>query len=219
LCWQTVEQQFIPALAIASTVICNFMRKHGLLSIVIITLLYGFSTTQDDKSFHQKNIDEIKASFRSWTNAEIENGHFFAQDSCNTHYYVVKDSLEIESKFGLSVPEDSTWINYYFAYLNSDDVLDALITFRPYQCDGGNASMWRQYQLLVLSEGDKYKLIDNYFDQFKVGPGFFHLDSASYIAVYGTCFEFLDNDSRCCPSIQRQVKIDLDKNEFFYLKE
>jgi hypothetical protein len=30
LCWQTVEQQFIPALAIASSVVCYFKKCHFL---------------------------------------------------------------------------------------------------------------------------------------------------------------------------------------------
>ena len=136
-----------PAQGAALSVICNFMKqnRNKILSILIITLLYSFTIIRDNDYFDQNKIEEIKAAFRSWTNAEIEKGNFFAQDSCNTHYYLVKDSLGMKSIFGLSVPEDSTWINYYFEFLNSDDIIDALITFRPYQCDGGNASMWHQY--------------------------------------------------------------------------
>ena len=39
MCWQTVEQQFIPALAIASAVGSNFMKKIQIL-LLTITLIY-----------------------------------------------------------------------------------------------------------------------------------------------------------------------------------
>jgi len=186
------------------------------LTIILTTLLFGCLLKQQDNSVDSKTKAEIKNAFDTWTKSEIQKGNFFAMDSCNTHYFIMKDSLGLESIDGLSVPDDSSEINFHYADLNDDDKKDALITFTPYQCDGGNATMWVQYQLLVLSNGDNYSVIDDYFEKFNTDPGFFLLDSVSTKTVFGTYFEIKNNDSRCCPSIKRPIKIDLNKNEFTY---
>lgn len=197
----------------------NFMKRHStiILTFFIASLLFSCTTRQTENHIDPKTITDIKNAFDSWTKSEIEKGNFFANDSCNGAYYVMKDSLGLEPAFGLSVPDDSSEINYYYADLNSDNQRDALITFAPYQCDGGNATMWVQYQLLVLSQGDKYLVTDNYFERFKTDPGFFHLDSVGTKTVFGTYFEFTGDDGRCCPGIKRSIKIDLEKNEFNYV--
>jgi hypothetical protein len=186
------------------------------LTLLITSLLFSCTTRQSKNLIDPKTITDIKNAFENWTKYEIEKGNFFATDSCNRDYYVMKDSLGLESTFGLSVPDDTSEIYYHYADLNSDNKKDALITFTPYQCDGGNATMWVQYQLLVLSQGDKYLVTDNYFERFKTDPGFFHLDSIGTKTVFGTYFEFTNNDGRCCPSIKRPIKIDLEKNELNY---
>jgi len=183
----------------------------------LITIIFSCQTGIRDKHIDSTIKQKIKIAFDDWTKDEIRKGNFFAQDSCNVDYYVMKDSLGLESVFGLSVPWDSSEINFYYSDLNKDNREDALITFTPYQCDGGNATMWIQYQLLVFSQGDYYSLTDNYFEKYKADPGFFHLDSAVINAVFGTYYEFKENDCRCCPSIQRPIKIDIEKNEFKYL--
>jgi hypothetical protein len=194
------------------------MKHHSniILTLLISALLYSCTTRKAENSIDNKTITDIKSAFDNWTKSEIKKGNFFAIDSCNMGYYVMKDSLGLESVFGLSVPDDSSEIYYYYADLNEDKKKDALITFTPYQCDGGNATMWVQYQLLVLSQGDKYLVNDNYFERFKTDPGFFHLDSVGIKTVFGTYFEFTDNDGRCCPSIKQPIKINLEKNEFNY---
>jgi len=194
------------------------MKRHSniILTLLITSLLFSCTTRQSKNLIDPKTITDIKNAFENWTKYEIEKGNFFATDSCNRDYYVMKDSLGLESTFGLSVPDDTSEIYYHYADLNSDNKKDALITFTPYQCDGGNATMWVQYQLLVLSQGDKYLVTDNYFERFKTDPGFFHLDSIGTKTVFGTYFEFTNNDGRCCPSIKRPIKIDLEKNELNY---
>jgi hypothetical protein len=194
------------------------MKRHSniILTLLITSLLFSCTTRQSKNLIDPKTITDIKNAFENWTKYEIEKGNFFATDSCNRDYYVMKDSLGLESTFGLSVPDDTSEIYYHYTDLNSDNKKDALITFTPYQCDGGNATMWVQYQLLVLSQGDKYLVTDNYFERFKTEPGFFHLDSIGTKTVFGTYFEFTNNDGRCCPSIKRPIKIDLEKNELNY---
>ncbi|OYU95362.1 MAG: hypothetical protein CFE21_09430 [Bacteroidetes bacterium B1(2017)] len=184
--------------------------------ILLSLLILGCSTQQSENNIDQKEISDIKKAFESWTKSEISKGNFFAMDSCNGDYYMRKDSLGLESVFGYAVPDDSSEINYYYANLNGDTKKDALITFTPYQCDGGNASMWVQYQVLVLSQGDSYLVDDSYFERFDTAPGLFQLDSVAPKAVFGTYFEFAEKDGRCCPSITKPIKIDLEKNEFTY---
>ena len=197
------------------------MNNKIVVILLMIALIFGCNTKNKDNNIDLITQQKIKTAFDDWAAKEIEKGTFFAQDSCYPSYYDTKDSLGLESVFGFAIPWDSSEINIYYADLNADSIKDALITFTPYQCDGGNAAMWVQYQILVLSQEDKYVVIDNYFDRFYnesiLGYGFFHLDSADTKAVFGTYFNFMDNDSRCCPSTQRPIKIDIEKNEFKYL--
>jgi len=191
-------------------------HRNTIFTLLIIFSLSRCTTRQTENYLDQKTISDIKNALQSWANSKIEKGDFFAIDSCNGHYYSRKDSLGLESAFGLSMPHDSSKIFYYYADLNSDNKQDALITFTPYPCDGGNAMMWVQYQLLVLSGEEKYIVNDNYFERFNTQPGFFHLDSVGTNSVFGTYFKFTENDGRCCPSIKRPINIDLNKNEFNY---
>ena len=186
---------------------------NNIIAVLLTTVLFSCTPKQPDNSIDKKIETDIKAAFDNWAETEMQKGVFFAIDSCNWDYYVMRDSLGLETVSGFAIPNDSSEIHYYYADLNGDNKKDALITFTPCQCDGGNSAMWVQYQLLVLSQGDKYFVIDNYFEKYETGSVFFHLDSVAPNTVFGTCFEFTDNDARCCPSIQRPIKINLDKNE------
>jgi len=77
LCWQTVEQQFIPALAIASSV-SNHLKRHNLkrLTLILTTLLLGqFCLGQtvspdlkaDSISFESLSDSLIKCEVASFT--------------------------------------------------------------------------------------------------------------------------------------------------------
>jgi hypothetical protein len=189
----------------------------NILIILLPTLLFSCTLKTQDNSIAKNTNEDIKTAFANWTKSEIEKGTFFAKDSCNWDYYIIKDSLGLEALEGFSIPEDSSEIGIYYAHLNHDDKEDALITFTPTQCDGGNGSRWAQYQLLVLSQGNEYIVNDNYFNQFDPSPGFFLLDSAATRMVCGTYLDFVENDGLCCPSIKRRIKINLDKNELIYI--
>jgi hypothetical protein len=64
LCWQTVEQQFIPALAIASSVRGNFKKKPKMSRSIHVTY-------KDIKHLSKKAIDEEAKDpdslFRQWS--------------------------------------------------------------------------------------------------------------------------------------------------------
>ena len=187
--------------------------------IVLLTIFSCSCNNENiDNPIDSTTKQKIKLTFDNWAKEQIEKGIYFAKDSCNCEYYKMKDSLGLEAVFGYAIPWDSSEIHIYYAILNADSIIDALITFPIYQCDGGNATMWHQEQILVLSQGSDYVVIDNYFHKFGTNlTGFFHLDSAATKTVFGTYYEFTDNDGRCCPSIQKPIKIDLKKNEFKYI--
>ena len=200
------------------------MKSKIVAAFFLIALIVSCKTEIKKNSMDSITQQKIRTAFDDWAEEEIKKGTFFAQDSCSPSYYYMKDSLGLEAVTGFAIPlNDSSRIDIYYADLNADNTKDALITFSPDQCDGGNAGMWIQYQILVLSQGDKYVVIDDYFDQFYnepiLGSGFFHLDSADTKTVFGTYFNFMNDDGRCCPSIQRPIKIDLEKNEFNYLDQ
>ena len=129
------------------------------------------------------------------------------------------DELVRETGSTDAIPWDSADINIYYANLNTDNIIDALIAFEPYRCDGRCGGLDKEVHLLVLSQGDNYSVIDDYFNKFndKIGNGFLYLDSIVTKTFFGTYYEYTKEDPRCCPSIQRPIKIDLETNEFQYL--
>jgi hypothetical protein len=70
----------------------------------------------------------------------------------------------------MGIPTD---IHISFTNINNDNKLDALITFNPTQCDGGNALMNAQIRVLIMSNAAGYVTDDSYIDkiesQFKKG--------------------------------------------------
>ena len=188
-------------------------------TLFLIILVSSCNIKKNDNDIDAVAKQKIKLAFYNWVENQIEKGVYFAKDSCNWEYYEMKEALGLEAVDGYAVPTwDSSAIYIYYANLNADSIIDALITFFPCQCDGGNGAMWAQKYILVLSNGENYSVIDDYFDKFDVKiDGSFHLDSAAEKTVFGTYYKFIDDDPRCCPSIQRPIKIDLGKNEFQYL--
>jgi hypothetical protein len=78
LCWQTVEQQSIPALAIASAVSTNIMKTlRDIFSILTLAIFCSCSNTSTNNPETIKNdsiiIDTTNISSKSSTNIETEN--------------------------------------------------------------------------------------------------------------------------------------------------
>jgi hypothetical protein len=107
----------------------------------------------------------------------------------------------------MGIPDD---IDIFFTDINNDDKLDALVTFRPTQCDGGNALMNAQIRVLVLSSGTSYVTDDKLVDKIEshLKKGWLNIESASSGTFLGTYYEYKDSDGRCCPSIKRPIEID-----------
>lgn len=167
---------------------------------LLIIIFMGCQRTESTE------IEQIQEVFRGWQKAQIESpdGEFVAKENCNLDYVI---NTEVSAMLGF--PEE---INFYYADVNGDDKSDALITFFPVQCDGGNATMWMQYQLLVLSQkGSDYSI-----DEIPLHPnalsllnGPYFLDSLSDQHAFGRYFEFVQGDARCCPSVNKTLTIDM----------
>ncbi|GAB5527121.1 MAG: hypothetical protein Roseis2KO_49930 [Roseivirga sp.] len=158
------------------------------------------------QSTESSDVEQIQDAFSAWQKAQTASpdGEFVATENCNLEYVV-----NTEGSAMLGFPED---INFHYADVNGDDKSDALITFFPVQCDGGNAAMWMQYQLLVLSQkGSDYSI-----DEIPLHPnalsllnGPYFLDSLSDQHAFGRYFEFVQGDARCCPSVNKTLTIDM----------
>jgi hypothetical protein len=172
-----------------------------------------------------KEKNKLRELFFNWQNQEIMDNHFLAADSCNPEWYAKHGAIEnLDSINGLiyGFPSDSSEYTISFADLNSDKKLDCLIVFTPDQCDGGNASMWVQWQVFILSDKDNYKIIDTLtVDKFALTDfdslGFYWLDSISVNKIYGTYIEFKDNDGHCCPSINKPVTFDYSERKLMFV--
>jgi hypothetical protein len=65
LCWQTVEQQFNPALAIASTVSYKLRKNLGMRKLALISLILFVSYLSSGQSFRPTKRELIKAFKKS----------------------------------------------------------------------------------------------------------------------------------------------------------
>jgi hypothetical protein len=203
------------------------------LIILFFCVLTGFSfcdnsyrerTTsgQVDNSTEKKKIKEL---FVEWQTQEIKAKHFLPKDWCNPDSFLRHKSKEnLDSIMGLiyGFPSDSIEYKFSYADLNGDGKLDGLVVFTPDQCDGGNASMWTQWQVFLLSKKGNYNITDTlHVDRFASTAfdslGFYWLDSIATDKIFGTYIEFKANDGHCCPSIQRPVKFDFIERKLSFI--
>jgi hypothetical protein len=145
---------------------------------------------------------QIINKFEQWKDAQYKKGNYETEKRCNLDTV----SKEGYKGSGMGIPKD---INISFTDINLDNKLDAIVTFSPDQCDGGNALMNAQIRVLILSKGATYVTDDTYIDkiesQFK--KGWLNIESATYGTFFGTYYEYKDSDGRCCPSIRRPIQI------------
>ena len=148
----------------------------------------------------------IRDKFENWKKEQIKSGQFLDKQKCNPDYIKTK-----EPRLFFGFPDS---IDFRFADVNSDNVTDGLVTFIPDQCDGGNGYMWIQSKILILSKGDTFVTVDNFFDPLQVhAEGAYLLDSVSTNLFFGTYYQFTEDDAHCCPSIKRQITIKFDTKE------
>jgi hypothetical protein len=168
---------------------------------------------------------EIKNEFAEWQSEEIKKGHFLPADSCDPdlfYKYSMPANLDSRYELGYGFPKDSSEYKFSFADLNGDNKLDGLVCFTPYQCNGGNASMWSQWQVFLISNKENYIVTDTVnvnnfaltdFDSI----GFYRLDSLATNKICGTYIQFIPKDPTCCPSINKPVTFDFTNKKLTYI--
>lgn len=173
----------------------------GKFCLFLLLFLTGCSNRISDNR-QLENINKIKQAFNEWKTNEIKLRHFIHPDSCNWEYV---SKLKIEGIQDLWSIPDSADINYSFADLNKDSIVDGLVYFCPSQCDGGNGSVWFRFQILIISNNDNYELscyltegIYNLTGH--SNKGFKFIDSIAENEIWGSFIEFKEGDGYCCPS-------------------
>ena len=147
---------------------------------------------------------QILKKFEQWKSIQYKKGLYAIEKNCNL------DTVGKEGYNGpeMGIPQD---IDISFTDINDDQKLDAIVTFHPDQCDGGNALMNAQIRVLILSSGTTYITDDTYIDKVESHlkkKGWLSIESANNGTFFGTYYEYKDADGRCCPSIRRSFNID-----------
>lgn len=179
----------------------------------VFVLVFALIFIPSELNAQSKNIQgKIKTKFEQWKLDQYKTGTYVSDKNCNIDF-VSKDGY-VGSEMGISKDVD-----YFFTDLNNDKKIDAVITFYPVQCDGGNALMNLQIKLLILSVGNNYivddlliKDIDKQFEN-----GWLVVTKATNGFVYGTYFEYKENDGRCCPSVKKPFKIDYKLRKLYFI--
>ena len=145
----------------------------------------------------------ILNKFEQWKAIQYKKGTYETEKRCNMDT-VTKDDYK---GAGIGIPKD---IDISFTDINNDGKLDAIVTFHPDQCDGGNALMNAQTRVLILSNGTTYVTDDTFIDKIesRYKKGWLNIDNATEGTFFGTYYEYKDTDGRCCPSVRRPIQID-----------
>lgn len=183
-------------------------------AFVILPLFLSLGCEKQAHKQQEYNIESrevLDLVFSSWKKAYIESGNMWAADSCYMGWFNEHENDDEGLPRGF--PKDEADYHYSYADLNADNTNDVMITFTPVQCDGGNASMWTQMAVFIISDGEGYYLnpVINEGVLNSIGtdsPGFYHYDSIGVNKVYATYIEFKEDDGHCCPSIKKPVVID-----------
>ncbi len=146
---------------------------------------------------------------------KIASGEFAKPENCYPGMYSENENYNGPD---MGLPEE---IQVIYTDINLDEKIDALIMFYPIQCDGGNASMNWQMRMLVLSGKSGYDIDDGFVEKFEeaAGKGWFIMSGAEGMYLYGTYYEYGDDDGRCCPSIAKDFYINYKTGEFTYYKK
>lgn len=187
------------------------MQKRALFGyyavLLVMTILFGCNNSNPTKTegtdIEIENAKPITDAFNQWLLEQTKKGVFFGYDSCGLDFIIEHNVTTMP----LRLP-DSTNTSVWYGDINGDKKKDGLITFIADLCDGGNAAMWTQFQVLVLSNNSGYSVDDSFFDSVGRGfEGFIHADSLSVNTFFGTYIEFKEGDGHCCPSIKEKFTV------------
>jgi hypothetical protein len=161
----------------------------------------------------------ISAAYRDWVSTQTAAGRFLPRERCR--YDSISSQFEgdntplIDELWCIEKPDH---VDSSFCDMNADGVEDGFYGVFPSQCDLGNASMWSQLKIVVLSSPTGYVVNDTLFDgtgdEFPAWlliaeEGFVLIDSITDRHFVGNRVAFRDGDGHCCPSIREPFSITL----------
>jgi len=169
--------------------------------LIAAFLFVGFTVRVNGQA--KSEYAPIINKFEQWKVIQHKKGTYETEKRCNMDT-VTKDGY---NGSGIGMPKD---INISFTDINNDGKLDAIVTFHPDQCDGGNALMNAQTRVLILSNGITYVIDDTFIDKIesRYKKGWLNIENATGGTFFGAYYEYKDTDGRCCPSVQRPIQID-----------
>lgn len=190
----------------ASALFINRFATKIFLSFLLFAAV-AFEAPGQSTSEYKK----IVGKFEQWKSIQYKNGKYETQKRCHLDT-VLADSY---TGPGIGIPDE---IDIFFTEINGDNKLDALITFHPDQCDGGNALMNAQVRVLIVSSGGSYITDDNFVEKIEKNfkTGWLNIERAADGTFYGTYYEYKDGDGRCCPSIRKAVEINYKTKKLIY---
>lgn len=175
--------------------------KRALIALsLILFATFAFSQTTGEYT-------QILSRYEQWKAAQYRAGNYATPGNCKMSI-VTKDGYKGPAA---GIPKD---ISIHYSDINGDGKWDALITFRPVQCDGGNAMMNAQSSLLILSKAAGWTTDDKYISNIEgKKDGWFSVSGVAEGTIYGTYYEYAPDDGRCCPSIKKSFTIDYKTKE------
>lgn len=145
---------------------------------------------------------DFQGIFEDWKEEAYKKGDYTRPEKCN----IASGDIE-----GSGIPDREEIMSFHLDY-NNDGFKDCIYTFQPQQCDGGNAGMWAQSVVLILSDKSQNytaKQLDLYP---KTEGGIVQIWGVKGNAMTGTYIKFADTDPRCCPSIEKEITISYPNN-------
>ncbi len=191
-------------------------RAQGL--ALLICTLTGFPETLARPGGQGPETRQIIEAYEKWKELKTRKREYAKDSECNPNQIRI---LLQAARLGEGDLMGFGSASFSFADINQDGVTDALTTFNPKQCDGGNASMHSQVALLILSKNARhsYKVDDQtlenlhddqtlrnllettegWFLRFQEVQGNGIVSGTAYAFHSGD--KFKPGDARCCPSI------------------
>jgi hypothetical protein len=180
------------------------MKYLKLILVFTITLNSALAQTTSN------SYSRILTKFEEWKTKQYQSGKYEREKNCNAEY-VSKDNYK-GSNEGIS--ED---IQIFYTDLNSDNIIDAIICFNPYLCDGGNALMNAQERVIIVSKVSEYIIDDKTINNIEkeLTSGWLFVRGA-HGDITGEFQDYNENDGRCCPSIIKPFSISYKDKKIEY---
>lgn len=171
------------------------MKK--MICLPVLLMITGNLLAQTTTAYTQ-----LLSRFEQWKAAQYKSGKYATPGNCKMEV-VVKDGYKGPVA---GIPND---ITVHYTDLNGDGKPDALITFNPVQCDGGNAMMNVQSRVFLVSKGVTWTADDQFIENLESKKdGWLSVSGVMDGTIFGTYYEYAPDDGRCCPGIKKPFTID-----------